>query len=77
MFIKTYNKMIYRFTSITKEKGFIKLGTSEGDSVRIPVNKFVTINDESGDVSIKTVGSRATIGTISEAIYDASITPTE
>lgn len=67
--------MTYIFTSITKEKGFIKLGTAEGDSVRIPEDKFLTVTDNSQLVSIKTVGSRATIGTISEAIYEYEFKP--
>lgn len=67
--------MIYNFTQIEDKGTHIKLSTSDGDSVSIPKDKFVSIDDESGLVSIKTVGSRATIGTISEAIYEYEFKP--
>lgn len=62
--------MIYNFTQIEDKGTHIKLSTSDGDSVRIPKDKFVSINDESGLVSIKTVGSRATIGTVPQDIWE-------
>lgn len=67
--------MIYNFTQIEDKGTHIKLSTSDGDSVSIPKDKFISIDDESGLVSIKTVGSRATIGTISEAIYEYEFKP--
>lgn len=57
-----------RFYSIDRGETSVRL---EGDNIAytIPSDKFVAVDDESGDIAIKTVGSRATIGLISADAY--------
>lgn len=51
-----------KFTNIEYKDNDVKLSNEEGDAMYIPNDKLLLVTDESGVVSIKTIGSRATIG---------------
>lgn len=58
------------FNSITKTDTYVELGTEKGDKYIIPIDKFISVYDESGMVSIKSTACRKTIGLIPEDIFN-------
>lgn len=53
-----------RFDTITKTDEYVELTTSDGQKMILPTSTVIFVEDESNDVSIKTIGSRKTIGLI-------------
>lgn len=62
---KTLTDMI-RFTNINKSDNYVVLTSDKNEKYIIPADKFSVVYDESGSVSFKTIGSRATIGIMGE-----------
>ena len=60
--------MIY--TSINKTDEYVELSTSDGQKMILPTSTVIFVEDQSNDISIKTVGSRKTIGLIPKSALE-------
>lgn len=61
--------MVY-FNSINKQESYVELTTENNEKYVIPNDDVIFVDDESGMVSVKNVGSRKTIGLLSKEAYD-------
>ena len=61
--------MVY-FNSINKQESYVELTTDNNEKYVIPNDDVIFVDDESGMVSVKTTGSRKTIGLLSKEAYD-------
>ena len=61
--------MVY-FNSIEKADSYVLLTTENNEKYIIPNDDVIFVDDESGMVSVKTTGSRKTIGLLSKEAYD-------
>lgn len=59
------------FDSITKTDTYVQLSRGNDETMIMPSSSVIYTDDESGYVSIKTTGSRKTIGLIPKSVYDA------
>ena len=53
-----------KFTEINKTETYVELTTEDGQKMIMPTSSFILIDDESGALSVKTTGSRRTIGIV-------------
>lgn len=51
-----------RFVSYTKTDSYYEFTGENGEKTLIPASAVIMIDDESGIISVKTTGSRQTIG---------------
>ena len=61
--------MVY-FNSINKQESYVELTTETNEKYVIPNDDVIFVDDESGMVSDKTMGSRKTIGLLLKEAYD-------
>lgn len=54
--------------SFNRAEAYVELGTEDGVVV-IPTDKFIAVDDESGYVSVKLIGSRKTVYLIPVDVY--------
>lgn len=55
--------------SFNRAEAYVELGTEDGVVV-IPTDKFIAVDDESGFISVKLIGSRKTAYVIPKEVYD-------
>lgn len=51
-----------KFTDINKTETYVELTTDNGEKMLMPTSSAIFVDDESGAISVKTTGSRKTIG---------------
>ena len=54
------------FVSYTKTDKYYEFTTADGIKLLAPVSSIILVDDESGAVTVKTVGSRKQIGIIAQ-----------
>ena len=52
------------FQSYTKTDDYYEFVASDGLKLLVPVSSIILVDDESGALAIKTIGSRSTIGIV-------------
>lgn len=52
------------FQSYTKNENYYEFVTADGLKLLAPVSSIILVDDESGAIAIKTIGSRRTIGLV-------------